>query len=393
MKIRGSYESLLAQFPQELEVLIYISTMSHDSRKRLLIPETFNWELFVRLMERHQLTSYLFPVLSAHKNKIPADVYERIRKLNQRYLMQSLAHIEQTICLQQQFDRAHIPAVFLKGVVLSQIIYGDPTKKNSIDIDLLVSADQMADAIKLLNDQGYVLIYPKPRLTEKQKQINYKITHHYTFHHPGQSVFVELHWKLINPWQLLPWHFNQLKDRSIQVFLKEHPIRTLCMEDYLLYLPVHGAKHSWYNLSWLNDFRGLLAHTGHDMQHALYQKSQRMGLERCFLQGCRLSRILYHTSLISEIYKDDSRVKGMVQHALKRIQQSRQQKAVKKPGHLYYLLRLKRDWRYKFVPFYRLRTHHTNWSVIKLPDSLFFLYYPLRPVLWFLSLLKGISKR
>ena len=389
MKTGGSYGSLLAQFSQELEFLINISAIPRGSETRLVIPESLNWERFVFLMERHQLTSYLFPVLSAHKNKIPAGISQRIRKLNQRYLMQSLAHTGQTISLQQQFDRAQIPALFLKGVVLSQLLYGEPALKNSIDIDILVPAEQIGNAIVLLADQGYVLFYPQLRFTEKQKQINYKISHHYTFHHPEQSVFVELHWKLINPRQLLPWHFNYLKERSIQISLKDHPIRTLCIEDYLLYLSVHGARHGWYNLSWLRDFSGLLERTDHHMQHLIYQKSKRMGLERCFLQGGHLSRILYHTSLIREIQGDGSKIKGMVRHALKRIQQSRQQKVVKKPGHLFYLLRLKRDWRYTLVLFYRLRTHHTNWSVIKLPDSLFFLYYPLRPVLWFLSLFKG----
>ncbi|MFW5916564.1 MAG: nucleotidyltransferase family protein [Bacteroidota bacterium] len=377
------------QFPEELKNIIQILG---NSKVKPYFPskyQDFNWDFFITLIQQHQLTSLIFPYLSKNRDNIPTAAYDRIKSIQQRNAQKALAHVEQTIRLQSLFNKEGIPAIFLKGVALSQILYGDPLLKNSIDIDVLVSLKHIGQAAELLQKQGYRMIYPDIRLSKRQKRINYRISHHYDFQHPEKGVRVELHWKLINPQVLLPFSFDFLYRRSVKVKLHEHPVNTLSMEDYIIYLSVHGAKHRWYNLAWLKDLSQILEETSQQTKLKTFRLSEEMGLKICFLQGCLISRLIYGVETVVPLPKNQHRLMLMVRKALDAIPEYRTELKSHKLRNLLYQLWLRRNLKYKLTLIFRLRTHHSDWSRVPLPDYLFFLYYPLRPLIYMMNKVKN----
>ncbi len=377
------------QFPQELKDIIQISGDSKVKPYFQSNSQDFNWDYFITLIQQHQLTPLIFPYLSKNRNNIPTAAYDRIRSIRQQNAQKALAHVEQTIRLQSLFNKEGIPALFLKGVVLSQILYGDPLLKNSIDIDILVPLKHIRQAAELLQKQGYRMIYPDIRLSKRQKRINYRISHHYDFQHSEKGVRVELHWKLINPRVLLPFSFDFLYRRSVKVGLHEHPVNTLSMEDYIIYLSIHGAKHRWYNLAWLKDLSRMLEQNAQQTKLKTLRLSEEMGLERCFLQGCLLSRLIYGVETGMPLPENQHRFILMVRKALDIIPEYRTELKSNKFRNLLYQLWLRRNLKYKLTLIFRLRTHHSDWSRVPLPDYLFFLYYPLRPLMYMMNKVKN----
>src|SRR5262249_10812472 len=52
-------------------------------------------------------------------------------------------------------DKAGVPTIPLKGVALSEMLYGDPGLRDCSDIDVLVPRDRAREALRLLRSLGY----------------------------------------------------------------------------------------------------------------------------------------------------------------------------------------------------------------------------------------------
>ena len=382
MKVEDLQHRVDAYSP-ELRLLIDLS----GSRKQIQ-GKKIRWDHLAELMASHKLTSLVFPFLEQLKQEIPEETYQTIKARNFQHTRRSLRQIEQTIHLQELFDEVNIPVIFFKGIVLSQRLYGSPTAKNSIDIDLLMPLQYVEKAANLLRERGYHMTSPAISLTPKQTRQNYGISHHYGFHNREKGVHLELHWNLTNPRSLLPLDFEGLYQRSGRIDLNGHQVNTLSDEDYLVYLAVHGARHQWCRLNWLLDFSTLLTKTDTDTRGKAKKRMESLGLVRCHQQALLMSHLVYQVPENAGEIKTDQISKYFIEKPLKALGELKSTESLDKLRDMPYHLSLRRAPNFKFNLLFRLRTHHTNWAQIQLPDRLFFLYYPLRPLLWIWDVLK-----
>ncbi|HTA35690.1 MAG TPA: nucleotidyltransferase family protein [Solirubrobacteraceae bacterium] len=78
----------------------------------------------------------------------------------------------------------------LKGPLLADALYGDPARRNSTDIDLLVAPDRLADAVAVARGLGYAP--PRDRVGED----HLPLLHFGLVHERGELPPVELHWRV-----------------------------------------------------------------------------------------------------------------------------------------------------------------------------------------------------
>ena len=57
--------------------------------------------------------------------------------------------------LRQCFEQANIPLVFLEGLTLSALAYGNPLIKSAIDVDVLIDPRDLTRAAEILRACGY----------------------------------------------------------------------------------------------------------------------------------------------------------------------------------------------------------------------------------------------
>jgi hypothetical protein len=382
---------ITTQYEAELRMLIALSGPSgHKATPGITMKEwsALDEDRFIQLLTSHKITSLILPRLAPYKDQIPENLYQRIKATSKQQAGRALAQIEQTIRLQRLFKDHGIPLLVFKGNVLSQMVYGDPSLKNSKDIDLLIPLSHAPKATDILQEEGYRMTYPHIPLSSKQRKANYTISHHYGFYHPAKRVHLELHWNLTNPGSLLPLDFEGLYQRSVQVRLNQHPVQTPGHVDHLIFLAVHGSIHQWCRLNWLWDFTGFLELTGSEEQEQARERMQRLGLEKCLQQACLTSHLLYGIPADEKKLQTHRLSHRFAAKPLQAIRDTRPAEAADKLKDLPYRLSMRGSWRYKFHLIFRLRTHHTNWAAVRLPDYLFFLYYPLRPLLWLKEVFK-----
>jgi Uncharacterised nucleotidyltransferase len=85
---------------------------------------------------------------------------------------------------------AGIRSTALKGPLLGEAIYGDPGRRLSSDIDLLVSPEQLHAAVEVVRRLGYAAP------TDHMQECGLPLLHFVLVHEHGQLPPVELHWRI-----------------------------------------------------------------------------------------------------------------------------------------------------------------------------------------------------
>lgn len=148
-----------------------------------------------------------------------------------------------------------ISFICIKGPLLSNRIYGDPTVRLSHDIDILIETAVIEPVMKILFQNGYHLttgsIWP---LKKAQQELLIDVIHHLSFYNQQLYLCVEVHWVLMHE---LPISSKKQKEliagNLTEVDFAGRNFTVLTKEFELLFLIIHGAKHGWNRLKWLVD--------------------------------------------------------------------------------------------------------------------------------------------
>lgn len=380
----NKYNLDLRNIPKELLHIINIINDKGIGDKKLL--EDIDWECFTDLILHHRLYPYIYPVLSnIGGDIIPRVVLDKLKKyhtfntFNMMYLsgeMEKLAKI---------FKSNDIRAIFLKGPFLGSFIYGDINLRTSSDIDVLIPLKDLEKVEAFLVKLGFQKDdYIKTILNDWKWR-----HHHITYSDPTNKVKIELHWRL-NPGPSIEATFEELWERRQTCDLSRNYAYQLSIEDMFIFLVTHGARHGWSRLRWLLDIHYLASKqiNWRDTKHLLekYNNSHICG------QALILSSNIFRTKLTQEqkklLYKSNNSMK-LAQGAVFYIERMvnlhndplPEEIAIYHKKHLFSLMSPKQ--KFMTVLSY-LHPYPLDAELFPLPKHLHILYFPLRPLLWFL---------
>jgi len=376
-----------SNFSDELKLIVFLS--QDGSEKKYMPSSELDWVLFIDLIKKHRLVSH---VLKNTKAKIilPNNIYKDLKSIQLDQIKKSLLLNGELLRIHDALNKINIDHIFFKGSLLSFELYNDIGFRNFRDIDLIVSKNDVEQANSAILDLEYGNFEPDLKLSEKQKQINYSISHHYHLQHSELPVDIELHWNLTNPKSFLSISTEVLLRNKQFIDFQSYTLPYISISENIVFLAAHGAIHQWYRLFWLKDFSEILLKSNQEKISKALKLSKKLNLGHCFRQACTLSHLVYKTDLpnFGSLKKINNR---LIQIPLKSIATTelKQRGIYGKVRFVFYRLGLKPNLRYYIDLIFRLRTHYTDWEIIKLPNNLFFLYYLLRP---FLLIYKSITK-
>jgi hypothetical protein len=369
------------EFSNELKLLIFLSQdelKSHTYEGNL---DKIDWKVFLDLSLKHRLISHVLKHSTFLAEYFPIPTYEKLIDFRLQHSKKSLHYAIHAIRIYQKFIENDIAHCFFKGPLLSLELYNDIGYRNFRDIDFLVEEKDAEKAKAIIEELDFKCIYPKIKLSEKQKRINYSISHHYHFIHPIQSIDIELHWSITNPKSFFGVDSKDVISNSRKLNVSHYELPYISRIENLVYQAAHGSIHQWYRLFWLKDFSVLISKTSEKEISDAFELSVKLNLDKTFIQACELSKMLYKVAIpdISTFKIKES----LIKIPLKSIKSTDlSQRGIKgKLGFVFYRLSLKKDFNYYRDLIYRLRTHLIDWEMIKIKDSFFFLYYILRPFL------------
>jgi hypothetical protein len=338
-----------------------------------------DWPFLLETAGRHGL----IPLLYRHLGKlgtdaVPPSIVERLRNhfyLNARHNALLTEELNRLVSV---FDEQGTSVMPFKGPALAEELYGDIGCREIYDLDVLVKREDVLRAMDLMVSLGYTA---QARFTKRQMTAYLAAHNEISFVNEERKVIVELQWEIAPRYFGFPvahlclWDHDIVKSRS--GFLFPRP------EALLLMLCVHGAKDLWGQMKWICDVAELLReYKGLDWKRTKELAYDSGGRRMLFL-GLLLAKDLLDTPIPEEIRKEiesDTQVRRLatkVEEGL--FGKSNGSGGILRNSLFYLRVRERLRDRIQYCADLAITTTPGDWALLKLPKSLFLLYFLIRP--------------
>ena len=183
------------------------------------------WEAIVRLADHHGTSALLYQNLSRLGEAAPAAVLAALRQSYERNVHKSLFLARELIRILDCLDAIGIEVIPYKGIVLSEVYYGDMALRQSGDMDLFVRGQDVARIKHAVRELGYTLRVPIPEDAEE----NYIASgYEYTFDSSAGNNLLELQWALQPRFYAVDFDMDGLFERAVNVTVAGRRVKDAC---------------------------------------------------------------------------------------------------------------------------------------------------------------------
>lgn len=370
----------------EHELLICVARKSLDehvvARLRNLTSPNLDWDYLFQSASAHGL----LPLLSTHllavaRDLVPPPIMQQLRADCLESAKSNIYLLRELMSILELFYAHGIRALSFKGPVLGQMAYGDIGLRQAGDLDILIAKEDFTRTKELLQSNSYLM---EPQLTRAQQKSHLNFHCEIQFFHQDQFSVVDLHWGLTPKSFPFFLGFEELWARRQTIRLAAHHIATFSNTDLMLYLCVHGAKHYWRRLEWLAAVVELVSSTSTNDWELVLQRASDTKSRKILTLGLMLAGDVFALDLPPEV-DELLRGSGRMRECALRMEQLLFQDTSIAPTqtemfrfNLLFMDRkpdaIKGFLRSIFVPTI------SDWQMTRLPNSLYPVYYGLRPI-------------
>jgi len=358
---------------------------NHLSAKKIILNDTLNEDSFIQLINRHAVAPLAYQKLKSITG-VSDHLLHTINQRVQRNQLISLSAMSMIVRLQKKMDSDQIKGIFLKGIPLAAMYYGDIALRESMDIDLWVEQKGFGIISNYLTSLGYHSNLELSKLNKKQIRYKFKTDHHLLFvsDDPALPPVIELHWKIKDRFGLFTYDPEKDVDLTIAYEIAGATISVFNHIDNLLYLCTHGCEHAWYRLKWLFDIPQLMSAVNYDWDEVQKRAKELNCEDQLKLTFLLLNKLLgYEIPIPLQSNEINSNMKSQLSYIEHCINYKGQycDTNMEKWMNFNYFLSINKKGIFNLALLLRYLTSENDWKLLRLPEKLFFLYFPLRPFL------------
>ena len=253
----------------------------------------------LRLFRRHRIEGLAWRALSRAGVALPAGSAEPLKARADRATATNMQAALVMARLQRRFAAARVDLLFIKGLTLGQLAYGNPLAKAAWDIDVLVAEADVAAAADLLAAEGFECVIPVPR-DGTDGLLRWHATAKESVWRDEEGRIVELHDGLADHPLLIP-DIGMTSPRQEVTVGHGLVFPTLATPELYAYLAVHGGWSGWFRLKWLADVAALLSGRTAAEISALHDAAEGFGAERASALALLLGEWLFGLELAPEL--------------------------------------------------------------------------------------------
>ena len=282
----------------ELQLLLRCARSKLDPRLiRALVNEGIDWDRLLKLARQHRVRPLLMRSLkSACWDAVPSTAQLNLESFYRASVVRNLFFTGELLRLLDIFRKNDIAIAAFKGPVLAEVVYGDLSLRDFIDLDVLVHEADLCKVEHILTACGY---HPYlPGSDYRSAFFSYYCQQPFL---SQAGVIVDLHWRLASKSVALPMQSAAVWGRLRNVTIVGRTVPTLALEDLALLLAAHGTMHGWESLVWLCDFAELVRqHQGIDWR-AIFDRAQQARSSRPLLLATFLAFTLLDAPVPAEL--------------------------------------------------------------------------------------------
>lgn len=370
----------------EIRLLLACAT-AHPSaalagRIRELASSALDWDYLTATAFSHGVLPLLSQNLTRDcADRVPPRALQEMQAYFRANSARNLSLAAELIKILQLLEANRICGLAFKGPVLAATAFGNLALRQFGDLDVLVRERDFAAAKDLFLATGY---RPWKELTAEEESLHFRSNHAFTLVRPDDGLRLDLHWRITQERYAFELDVETLWRRTIRVPFCGRDILSMSPEDSLLVLCIHGSKHGWERLGWICDVAEVLRTNPQLRWGEIMRRSESLHISRAVLLGLHLTRALLGAPVPEAILSGNERLRG-VRLASSFIQKrlfARSRKAGPLERAILFIMAregLQNKLPHLAYSFQRIvKPSEIDINILSLPDSLYFLYYPLR---------------
>lgn len=342
------------------------------------VAQQYDWKSFINLAEQHGVIPQVYGSVAPHSGRLPSQEFALLRSNYEENARKTLWFTGELVRILKHLERRGIKAMPYKGPALAQTLYGDVTGRQFGDIDILVYPQDVGAAKEALAKLGY---RPAIRLNARQERAYISAGYECAFDSAVGPHLLELQWRILPRFYSVEFDMTGLFKRAVQFTLDSCSFPTLGVNDLLIVLCVHAAKHVWAQLSWLCDIAELARSPRIDWE-ATWQRAWELGLQRIVALNFLLAHDLFGLALPIPVqqYLGKDHACQSLKVELSRIITCGLHYDTESFAYFRLMLRLRerRSDQARFLSRLIWTPGIGEWSAIHLPERLFSAYYFVR---------------
>lgn len=288
--------SAIVPFSSEWSVLLECASPAHDLQRLAGLLRSTDWDRLLVLAEEHGLTGHLAACLHDLLGElVPPEIRQAVAEHQRAQVFFTLRLTAELFRLLERFTAEGVGALVVKGPVLAVQAYGEPAMRSYGDLDLLVRQRDIRRATELMSAAGYVAAVPLSAIDAG------KIPGQYLFSKPDSKLIVELHNDRTLRYFPRRLPLEDFFARQIRVRVDGHDAPALSVEDELVLICIHGAKHFWERLMWIADVAALISRQTGINWERVADSARAVEAERMLHTGLRLASDLLKARLPDKV--------------------------------------------------------------------------------------------
>ncbi len=384
------------RFPSELRLLLRcvrwpVGDNAAEIREHLAARD-IDWNYFGSLCRHHRVAPLVYRGLSAAAGHVPEAVLAELKAAANENAVSVFRYLSETRRLCDLLEQARVPIRVLKGVPLSQAVFGDPSVRDVGDIDLLIAPDAEETADRILIADGFFRNDPAAPLTPRRRRSWRRHGKDYTYRKDGDDFEIDLHWRLFRNPHMPGNGLAAAAASGEQMRFGEITLSILPTDRSFLHLCVHGALDGWFRFKSLVDVATLWRSFSPEQRSALSGEARAHGVLPEMAAALRLAqelRLLDPDALAApmQLQTGSREARWILDYARAQHFALDFQPTQEKIGSWAlkgYEFGLRRGLAYRFEIVRRILLRPRMWARFDLPDALFPLYAVLSPLEWFL---------
>lgn len=357
--------------------------INNENKNRIvsLINEDFDWNHLIQMAKRHKLMPLLYYNLNSICPEIVSEnVLSDLKNFFSDNIRNNLLLTGELIKILKLLELNEITAIPYKGPILSISIFHNLSLRQFVDLDFYIHKSDALKVKKLLISKGYKPFFN----TNIEDSIYIKTQSEYKFSNE-KGFLIEFHLNFQGSFFYLPVSPLFLCNDLDTVTLNNSEILTFNNENLLLILCMHSASHDWDFLSRVCDISELIQSREINWNEII-KKAEILRIKKILFINLIIVKELFETEIPDDI--------------LTQIEIEQSLESISKEIIIDYFLDVNELNLIKKSLFDLKKREHifdgikdvflsiftptsVDFNLVKLPESLFLLYYFLRPFFLF----------
>jgi hypothetical protein len=289
----------------EWQLIVACSRLRLDplqlDRIKNLLEGPLDWTDVVETATRHRVESILYRNLASQfAPSVPATVMQSLDETSRNWGQRALFLTGQMIQLLDGFEKEGLSVIPYKGPTLAALAYGNFALRHSEDLDFVLPQKDVASALRFLVAADFSATLD-PASAQDARILSEGEIGQYCFFSEKSATLVELHSEKTLRYFPVQLRWEQLNSGLIPVEIGGRQVRTFSIENNLLLLSVHGAKHFWDRLIWLCDIAAIVQEPHRVDWELAEEMARRMGCRRMWLLALALANRILDAPLPAQV--------------------------------------------------------------------------------------------